>query len=119
MYDSNDNFVIFMYCRIRRVQWALLRQKTYKSIRREYIRKHKHPKHRRICKICNKVIETYNEISIDHITPLSICIQYDMPMLEFDVRNFRLAHLTCNQTKASSIVDLPDNVKKILEKLMK
>ena len=67
-----------------------------------------------ICGICHKKIRTRKERSLDHIIPISICMELEMPGLIFDPRNFRVAHRDCNEMRSSNISDLPKKVRQAL-----
>lgn len=70
----------------------------------------------RICYLCGKHIP-YQELSIDHLIPQTVCFQLDMPGLVFDTRNMRLTHKVCNAKKRNEIKYLPRNVVKKLREM--
>ena len=116
--NYDDSFLYFMYGRIRRAQYGEWRNLTYRKARAEYRRRLGYNKQSRTCTMCKRVINNKRMITIDHIIPLWVCREYDMPNLEFDLRNFRMACKECNGTRGKLMtiesLDLPDKVKKRL-----
>lgn len=104
MRSSPDfTFVLVMYAKIRRAQYGEWRNTTYRRAKHEFKRQH----FTNICGICHKRMKKY-EMNLDHIIPLTICYQYDLPQLEFDHRNFRWTHRQCNLERGiMKLTDLP------------
>ncbi len=104
MNDSRqDDFVFFMYGRIRKAQFGLWRNLTYRQAKYDY----KTANFTRRCALCGQTMKR-KDVTLDHIIPLNICREYNLPQLEFDARNFRLTHQYCNmQRGVHTIDDLP------------
>lgn len=54
--------------------------------------------------------------TLDHIIPIEMCVELEMPAMIFDPRNFQMLCLKCNQKKGNKIHSLPEAVQKALEK---
>lgn len=81
----------------------------YQYAKRAYFRKRARAGTENVCDICHKVM-TPESRSIDHIIPVSVCIAYDLPALEYHHSNFQLAHKFCNASRnvdADRFDDLP------------
>lgn len=91
---------------------GMWKYKTLQAARMSYL---KSIGWRGLCSICGEAVnQNKNRRSVDHIVPVSICLELNMPGLIFDIRNFRLAHQKCNQRRGNSTDDLPDSIKKLL-----
>jgi len=69
-----------------------------------------------ICAICGKNI-TKSTLTVDHIIPASICLELGLYKLEFDYRNLRSTHRSCNEQRGNNYDDLPESVKLKIEEL--
>lgn len=70
------------------------------------------------CELCGGKV-THKQRSVDHIIPVSVCLELEMPMLLFDSRNFRFAHRTCNSKRANRTNDLPLTIQSKLDEIRK
>lgn len=104
MTNSNPNdFIVCMYGYIRRAQYGEWRNTLYRQrkslYKRTYTQAHrgKWLSHCPECKqrMTKKIYQPHT-YTIDHIIPLWVCREYNMPQLEFDLRNFRVLCSTCN-----------------------
>lgn len=86
----------------------------YQYAKRSYFYKRARTGTQNLCDICHKAM-TAESRSIDHIIPVSICIAYDLPALEYHHSNFQLAHKLCNSSRnldADRFDDLPPYLKR-------
>jgi 5-methylcytosine-specific restriction endonuclease McrA len=67
------------------------------------------------CWICGGTVD-HEEVTIDHVVPMSIVKELELYKLIFDHRNFMIAHKSCNSARGNNIDDLPPKIKeKILD----
>lgn len=59
------------------------------------------------CAICGYLVLEQDR-SIDHIVPVSICVELEWYDLIYDEKNMRLVHQVCNWKRSSDISDLPE-----------
>lgn len=70
----------------------------------------------RLCCFCNEEIK-WDDRSVDHIIPKSVCWELELFALLVDERNLRIAHKRCNSLRANDVSDLPISVRRKLDAL--
>lgn len=100
----------WMFYRGLRTYLGLWKKEALRVATRKWRRENNHPVH---CVLCGRYLK-YGERTIDHIIPISICMELEMPGLIFDTRNFQLLCNGCNVHKGSSIHNLPPMVQEAL-----
>ena len=101
-----DDFVLYMYGRVRKAQFGEWRNLKYREKKGEYRKQNDVPKR---CEDCNDRLYYYGirrNWSVDHIIPLWVCRDYGLPELEFDFRNWRIICMTCNYRRGLKEITL-------------
>lgn len=81
--------------------------------RKRWYSENKYPVH---CTACGHYIPNKKDRTIDHIIPVKVCMELELPLLIFDRRNFQMLCKTCNTKKADKLHGLSAKIQKALRR---